>query len=91
MSKKKSVHDGSFAKLFGSGKDQVLIFCRDNDEGNPAIEVMISTGGGSTSIIHHYKEDAYDKRDETFASIDEPMAMRMSEPIRKAVAKLFTD
>lgn len=90
MAKKKPVRDGSFAKLFGKGADQILVFKDDNDDCNPCIKFMVSFGGSSAMSVASYEEGDYEKRDEIFAGIDEVAALKVARPLRASLSA-FTD
>lgn len=82
-------HDDDFAKIVRtpSGR-QVLAFCEANDEGKPAVTLVVVVEGVTMKMGVGFEDDdsGYDKRDAYFESFDEAKAQDMESAAIKAIA-----
>lgn len=62
--------DGSFAKLFGQGENQILAVYQTHDDGDPEIAIFFQPPGlGVCKVSGIY--DSWDKADIQWAKVDE--------------------
>ncbi|WP_026600524.1 hypothetical protein [Methylomonas sp. 11b] len=83
-----------FAKLYGPDDHQVLVKLDEGDEG-PEVRFYFKPAGlgicSSALIFKDDTDDAWEKAEAAFASIDEQKAMAVVGEIKESLAKHFSD
>lgn len=82
--------DGSFAKVYRSGKDQILVKLDGGDEGPEVRWFFRPDGLGVCSIAAQFPDtDAgWDKAEEVFSKVDEATAISVVEKAKGSISDL---
>lgn len=77
--------DGSFAKLFGSGRNQILVIRQTHDTTcRPEIRVFFqppNLGVCSAAIGFDDTDKGWDQRNKVFSEVDEDFAWKVADQI----------
>lgn len=87
---KKKTHDESFAKLYRSGKDQILVKLDDGDEGPEVRWFFKPDGLGVCSIAAKFPDtDAgWKKAEEIFSETNEAKSISVVEKAKRDISNL---